>query len=57
MDIVVPLVNEEMTTPLEKALRLEVPLRVDVAVGPNWLDVAEAAGAEVVGLRGGEMVS
>ena len=31
------LVNEEMTTPL----KLEVPLKVDVAVGPNWLDVQE----------------
>jgi DNA polymerase-1 len=31
------LVSEEMTTPLQ----LEVPLKVDVAVGPNWLDVEE----------------
>jgi DNA polymerase-1 len=31
------LVTEEMTTPL----KLEVPLKVDVAVGPNWLDVQE----------------
>lgn len=31
------LVAHEMTT----ALRLEVPLKVDVAQGPNWLDVEE----------------
>jgi hypothetical protein len=31
------LVTEEMTT----ALKLEVPLQVDVAAGPNWLDVQE----------------
>ena len=31
------LVEEEMT----KALTLEVPLKVDVAAGPNWLDVEE----------------
>jgi DNA polymerase-1 len=35
------LVREEMTTPLEKALGLEVPLVVDLASGPNWLDVTE----------------
>jgi DNA polymerase I len=35
------LVREEMTTPLEKALGLQVPLVVDLASGPNWLDVAE----------------
>ena len=35
------LVREEMTTPVEKTLGLEVPLRVDVASGPNWLDVTE----------------
>jgi DNA polymerase-1 len=39
--VLVPLVREEMTTPLEKALRLEVPLNVAVALGPNWLDVEE----------------
>jgi DNA polymerase-1 len=33
------LVREEMTTPLEDALRLQVPLKVDLAAGPNWLDV------------------
>ncbi len=37
----VRLVREEMTTPLESALKLGVPLKVDVAVGPNWLDVME----------------
>jgi DNA polymerase I len=31
------LVAEEMTT----ALKLDVPLRVDLAAGPNWLDVSE----------------
>jgi DNA polymerase-1 len=31
------LVREEMTT----ALKLDVPLEVDVAAGPNWLDVKE----------------
>jgi DNA polymerase-1 len=35
------LVRAEMTTPVEKALKLEVPLKVDLAVGPNWLDVVE----------------
>jgi DNA polymerase-1 len=34
-------VREEMTAPLEKALGLQVPLGVDVAAGPNWLDVEE----------------
>jgi DNA polymerase-1 len=34
-------VTEEMTTPL----KLEVPLKVDVAVGPNWLDVQELPAA------------
>ena len=36
----VELVRQEMTAPVEKRLGLRVPLRVDVAVGPNWLDVA-----------------
>jgi DNA polymerase-1 len=35
------LVREEMTTPRERDLGLLVPLKVDLAVGPNWLDVAE----------------
>jgi DNA polymerase-1 len=49
VDLLVALVNEEMTTPLEKALQLEVPLAVAVAVGPNWLDVEEVtSGREVV---------
>jgi DNA polymerase-1 len=34
------LVRREMTTPVENRLGLRVPLRVDLAVGPNWLDVA-----------------
>jgi DNA polymerase I len=35
------LVREEMTTPVAKALRLQVPLKVDMSAGPNWLDVEE----------------
>jgi DNA polymerase-1 len=35
LDAVTEMVNHEMTT----ALTLEVPLKVDLAVGPNWLDV------------------
>jgi DNA polymerase-1 len=35
------LVRQEMTTPVETALGLQVPLRVDLACGPNWLDVTE----------------
>ena len=38
------LVREEMTTPLEKELGLRTPLRVDLASGPNWLDVEEMSG-------------
>ena len=37
VDAVAKLVTEEMTGAL--ADRLAVPLRVDVGVGPNWLDV------------------
>jgi DNA polymerase-1 len=40
-DAVAALVREEMTTPLERRLKLEVPLEVDLAAGPNWLDVEE----------------
>jgi DNA polymerase-1 len=32
------IVREEMTTPLEKSLRLQAPLKVDMREGPNWLD-------------------
>src|SRR6185312_2295481 len=39
------LVREEMTTPVEKALGLQVPLRVDLACGRNWLDVTEMKSA------------
>src|SRR5205823_3544530 len=46
LDAVVSLVCEEMTTPLEKTLRLEVPLKVDVASGPNWLDVEEVSSGQ-----------
>jgi DNA polymerase-1 len=38
---VAALVREEMTGPVEKTLGLQVPLKVDLAAGPNWLDVAE----------------
>jgi DNA polymerase-1 len=48
-DDVATLVREEMTTPLEKALKLEVPLKVDLSVGPNWLDVEEVSMAGVTG--------
>ncbi len=37
----VHLVRHEMTTPLQEQLALKVPLQVDVARGPNWLDVIE----------------
>jgi DNA polymerase I len=40
-DAVAELVREEMTTPLEKELGLRAPLKVDLAGGPNWLDVEE----------------
>jgi DNA polymerase-1 len=40
-DAVAELVREEMTTPLEKKLGLRAPLKVDLAGGPNWLDVEE----------------
>jgi DNA polymerase-1 len=33
------LVRKEMTAPVEKTLGLQVPLEVDLAAGPNWLDV------------------
>jgi DNA polymerase-1 len=33
------MVRQEMTT----AMKLKVPLAVDVAAGPNWLDVEEVA--------------
>jgi DNA polymerase-1 len=38
---VAALVREEMTAPLEKELNLQAPLKVDLAAGPNWLDVEE----------------
>ncbi len=38
---VADLVRHEMTGPQEKRLGLRVPLKVDVAEGPNWLDVKE----------------
>jgi DNA polymerase-1 len=39
------LVREEMTKPVETALALQVPLRVDLASGPNWLEVTEMRAA------------
>ena len=39
------LVRQEMTKPVEKALGLQVPLRVDLGQGPNWLDVTEMPSA------------
>ncbi len=39
------LVREEMTAPVERALGLHVPLKVDLAEGPNWLDVTEMKSA------------
>jgi DNA polymerase-1 len=39
------LVREEMTTPVERALGLRVPLKVDLSSGPNWLDVTEMTSA------------
>jgi DNA polymerase-1 len=41
MTEVAALVRDEMTVPLERTLHLQVPLRVDLAAGPNWLEVAE----------------
>jgi DNA polymerase-1 len=37
------LIQEEMTTTVGKALNLRVPLQVDIAAGPNWLDVESLA--------------
>jgi len=49
LETVVGLVQEEMTTPLERELRLEVPIKVDLATGPNWLDVEEVTGVAMTG--------
>lgn len=35
------MVREEMTGPVARRLNLRVPLRVDLASGPNWLEVQE----------------
>jgi DNA polymerase-1 len=40
---VAALVREEMTVPVERGLGLQVPLVVDLAAGPNWLDVENLA--------------
>jgi len=42
-DRVAAMVREEMTTPLERRLGLQTPLKVDVSVGPNWLQVEPLA--------------
>jgi DNA polymerase-1 len=39
IDALAQLVTDEMTG----ALALDVPLKVDLAVGPNWLDVKSRA--------------
>ncbi len=44
--VVEALVREEMTTPRERQLNLRVPLRVDLAAGPNWLDVEDVQTTE-----------
>jgi DNA polymerase-1 len=41
LDDIAALVGEEMTRPLEEELELGVPLKVDIAVGPNLLEVEE----------------
>jgi DNA polymerase-1 len=41
LDDLADLVRREMTTPLEKRLKLRAPLKVDLAAGPNWLDAEE----------------
>jgi DNA polymerase-1 len=53
---VTALVREEMTAPVERALGLQVPLVVDLAAGPNWLDVTEVKEDRLqeTGLRGAE---
>jgi DNA polymerase-1 len=38
---VAEVVRREMTEPVRAALQLRVPLRVDLAAGPSWLDVKE----------------
>ena len=43
------LVREEMTTPREVELKLEVPLKVDLAAGPNWLDLEDIGTEFTVG--------
>jgi DNA polymerase-1 len=49
LSAVAALVREEMTAPVEKALGLRVPLRVDLASGPNWLDVTPLSDDKVTG--------
>jgi DNA polymerase-1 len=39
LDDVTTLVRQEMTGALSD--RLQMPLKVDMSVGPNWLDVKE----------------
>jgi DNA polymerase-1 len=46
LETVAALVQKEMTLIPARELRLEVPLAVDLAAGPNWLDVDEVASVE-----------
>ena len=48
-DAVAALVRDEMTTLRERELNLQVPLKVDLAAGPNWLDVADVDGTSTGG--------
>jgi len=40
-EAVAALIRDEMTTPRERELNLQVPLKVDMAAGRNWLDVED----------------
>jgi DNA polymerase-1 len=40
-DAVAALIREEMTTARERQLKMQVPLKVDLCAGPNWLDVED----------------
>jgi DNA polymerase-1 len=43
LETAISLVQEEMTTPLERALHIKVPIKVDMGAGANWLDVEDVA--------------
>jgi DNA polymerase-1 len=49
LDDLAVLVNEEMAVKLERELKITAPLKVDIAAGPNWLDVEELAGLAQAG--------